>query len=314
MSITAAYTEEWERWWKALQDVELVQFLGKDNIPFHTVIFPASLLATGEQWTLLERISVTEYLNYEGGKFSKSRGVGVFGNDAQSTGIHCDVWRYYLLSVRPEQNDAEFRWNDFAARNNNELLKNLGNFCHCLLDFAACKLSGIVPVASSEGVEECAKLGAELACAVNSYVDSLEKTKLREGLRAAISVSTLGNAFLTSCESWKHLRTNRDWAYTHVARALGVVRLLAALLSPFLPTVAGLYLHYLGLQSEDGLLSSDLLAGIHAPQTLLAPGHRLGPRSRPLFREITADEVDALRARFSDPQGTDAGVPFLGGA
>jgi len=272
------------------------------------------LLATGEQWTLPERTSVTEYLNYEGGKFSKSRGVGVFGNDAQSTGIHADVWRYYLLSVRPEQSDAEFRWSDLAARNNNELLKNLGNFCHRLLDFAACKLSGVVPVASSAGLEECAKLGAELVSAVDSYIDSLEKTRLREGLRAALSVSTIGNAFLTFCEPWKSLKTNPDRAYTHVAAALGVVRLLAAILSPFLPTVAGLYLNYLGLDSENGRLSSDLLASVIAPQTLLAPGHRLGPRSRPLFREINDDEVDVLRARFSGPLGTDEKASFIGGA
>merc|ERR1712050_442936 len=130
-------------------DVELVQFLGKDNIPFHTVIFPASLLATGEKWTLLKSISVTEYLNYEDGKFSKSRGVGVFGNDAQSTGIHADVFRYYLLSVRPEQSDADFRWSDLALRNNCELLKNLGNFCHRVLDFVGKKLGGQVPSASA---------------------------------------------------------------------------------------------------------------------------------------------------------------------
>ncbi|CAI7870758.1 unnamed protein product, partial [Closterium sp. NIES-53] len=102
ISITANYTEQWERWWKNPQEVELVQFMGKDNVPFHTVIFPCTLLGTKEPWTLMRTISVTEYLNYEGGKFSKSRGVGVFGNDAQDTGIPVEVWRYYLLTNRPE--------------------------------------------------------------------------------------------------------------------------------------------------------------------------------------------------------------------
>merc|ERR1711879_700751 len=124
ISITAAYTPEWKRWWQAPEDVELVQFLGKDNIPFHTVIFPACLLATGDTWTLLKGISVTEYLTYEGGKFSKGRGVGVFGNDVQGTGIAADVFRYYLLTIRPEQSDADFRWSDLAARNNGELVNN----------------------------------------------------------------------------------------------------------------------------------------------------------------------------------------------
>lgn len=127
--------------------------MGKDNVPFHTVIFPATLLGTGEEWTMMKNISVTEYLNYEGGKFSKSRATGshsnvwqpslcleslhvllrfshfvlpgVFGNDAMDTGIPVEVWRYYLLANRPEQQDTDFMWANLAAHNNNELLKNL---------------------------------------------------------------------------------------------------------------------------------------------------------------------------------------------
>ena len=168
----------------------MVQFMGKDNVPFHTVIFPATLLGTNEEWTMMRNISVTEYLNYEGGKFSKSRGTGehgevwerggvpmrvgytcrntscwhpyssmqqkqvpfyrrqvlaavkhlrcaflppfhasgVFGNDAKDTNIPVEVWRYYLLSNRPEQQDTDFKWVDLAARNNSELMANIGNF------------------------------------------------------------------------------------------------------------------------------------------------------------------------------------------
>ncbi|CAI7790819.1 unnamed protein product [Closterium sp. NIES-54] len=181
ISITANYTEQWERWWKNPQEVELVQFMGKDNVPFHTnpqevqlvqfmgqdnvpfhtVIFPCTLLGTKEPWTLMRTISVTEYLNYEGGKFSKSRGVGVFGNDAQDTGIPVEVWRYYLLTNRPERasghgdscggvalryylltnrpevSDTVFTWADLQAKQNNELLKNLGNFINRTLAFLA---------------------------------------------------------------------------------------------------------------------------------------------------------------------------------
>ncbi|KAJ2111417.1 methionine--tRNA ligase mes1, partial [Coemansia sp. RSA 921] len=89
-SITAAYTPEWEQWWKNPANVQLFQFMGKDNVPFHTVVFPSSQIATGEDWTLLHHISACEYLNYEGGKFSKSRGVGVFGNNARDTGVAPD--------------------------------------------------------------------------------------------------------------------------------------------------------------------------------------------------------------------------------
>mmetsp|Transcript_105174 Transcript_105174/g.263416 ORF Transcript_105174/g.263416 Transcript_105174/m.263416 type:complete len:696 (-) Transcript_105174:297-2384(-) len=304
ISITAAYTSEWEQWWRAPEDVELVQFLGKDNIPFHTVIFPASLLATGDRWTLLDRISVTEYLNYEDGKFSKSRGVGVFGNNARETEIPADVWRYYLLSVRPEQSDTEFRWGDLASRNNSELLNNLGNFCHRVLTFVGSRCGGIVPevAASGAGLEECTKLGEELRQAVDSYIEHLEQAKLRDGLRAALAVSTLGNVFLTRCEPWKVLKRDPERAGTHLVAALGVVRLLAALLAPFTPSVSALYIHYLGLDAEAALLSDELLAAVDQPQSLLRPGRPLGPRALPVFTEIASAQVEALRARFAGSQ------------
>jgi len=100
VSITANYTSDWEKWWRDPDNVKLYQFLGKDNVPFHTVVFPSSQLGTGDKWTMLHHLSTTEYLNYERGKFSKSRNIGVFGNSAEKTGIPSDVWRYYLLSRR----------------------------------------------------------------------------------------------------------------------------------------------------------------------------------------------------------------------
>ncbi|KAF5843267.1 methionyl-tRNA synthetase [Dunaliella salina] len=100
VSITAGYTEEWEKWWKNPKEVELTQFMGKDNVPFHTVIFPATQLGTGDPWTMMSNISVTEYLNYEGGKFSKSRGTGVFGTDAEKTGIPIEVGHVCLRHQR----------------------------------------------------------------------------------------------------------------------------------------------------------------------------------------------------------------------
>jgi methionyl-tRNA synthetase len=122
ISITASHTDDWESWWRNPDKVELFQFIGKDNIPFHTVIFPSSLLGSGEKWTMLHHMSSTEYLNYEGGKFSKSKGVGVFGTDARDTGIPADVYRFYLFSNRPEKSDALFTWKDFQEKVNGELI------------------------------------------------------------------------------------------------------------------------------------------------------------------------------------------------
>jgi len=143
----------WCQWWKNPAQVQLYQFMGKDNIPFHTVIFPSSLIGTGDNYTLLHHVSTTEYLNYENDKFSKSRGTGVFGDDCMKTGIPSEVWRYYLLASRPESSDSVFTWAEFAARNNGELLNNVGNFINRCLKFCndryAMRLCDIIIHASS---------------------------------------------------------------------------------------------------------------------------------------------------------------------
>jgi methionyl-tRNA synthetase len=113
ISITANYTDEWEKWWKNPSQVESFQFMGKDNITFHTVIFPSTLIATRENYTKLHHISTTEFLNYEDIKFSKTNSTGVFGDDAKNSGIPAEVWRFYLLINRPETADTAFLWKDF---------------------------------------------------------------------------------------------------------------------------------------------------------------------------------------------------------
>ena len=131
--------------------MELYQFIGKDNIPFHTVIFPSSLLGasdpvgSGKQWTMLHHMSSTEYLNYESGKFSKSKGVGVFGTDVMETGIAPDVWRFYIFYNRPEKADALFTWKDFQEKVNGALIGNLGNLVNRTLSFVSRYYEGTVP-------------------------------------------------------------------------------------------------------------------------------------------------------------------------
>ena len=119
ISITACAGDEkgfdWKYWWQRPDEVELFQFIGKDNIPFHTVIFPSSLLGSGKEWTMLHHMSSTEYLNYEAGKFSKSKGVGVFGTDAVESGIPADVWRFYIFYNRPERGDYDLHLGRFPG-------------------------------------------------------------------------------------------------------------------------------------------------------------------------------------------------------
>eukprot|EP00850_Spirogloea_muscicola_P020362 SM000213S06827 [mRNA] locus=s213:191328:197704:- [translate_table: standard] len=334
LSITANYTDEWERWWRSPSDVELVQFMGKDNIPFHTVIFPCTLLGTEEPWTLLKTISVTEYLNYEGGKqFSKSRGTGIFGNDAKATGIPVEIWRYYLLTNRPEVSDTAFDWNDLQAKVNNELLANLGNFVNRCLSFLAktpgkarrkqvsilesgCVYarmtsaeekgcySGVVPEASNAGQDELtAKLGKDVGKAVTEYVECMEKVKLKAGLKVVMSISSLGNAYLQSKKPWDLLKEEGGKSKCDIVMrtAVGLVQLLATLCEPFMPSVSYKILLQLVLPMSSLSLSDFDVERASRPWEIVPLGHVIG-KSSVLFTALSKDEVEALRDRFKGGQ------------
>lgn len=169
--------------------------MGKDNIPFHTIIFPSCLLGTKEKWTLLYHISTTEYLNYEGGKFSKSRGIGIFGNDAKESGIPSEVWRYYLLINRPENSDSSFSWDDFADKNNGELLANLGNFVNRAITFVNKFFEGKLP--SYNFQKEDNELINLINKEIQNYIQNLENVHLKDGLKIAMGISKLGNKYFT---------------------------------------------------------------------------------------------------------------------
>ena len=177
--------------------------MGKDNITFHTVIFPSSLIATGKPWTKLHAISTTEFLNYEVDektgkpkKFSKSRNTGVFGDDAMGTGVPSEVWRYYLLINRPENQDTVFLWSDFVAKNNNELLANLGNFSNRVLKFLASAFKKVIPSYEGERNSADDQFIAELFKHFGKYVELKEQVKLKDGLRTAMEYSSECNLYI----------------------------------------------------------------------------------------------------------------------
>lgn len=182
--------------------------MAKDNVPFHSVMFPSALIGLGQGHTMVSHLMATEYLNYEDGKFSKSRGIGVFGNDAQDTGIPADVWRFYLASARPEGQDSNFSWSDLVTRNNSELLNNLGNFINRALVFAEKNFAGIVP-AINLGSEEL-QLLALVNREVQSYAQSMEISKFRDGIKHLLAVSRHGNQYLQSQQPWVLLKGTED--------------------------------------------------------------------------------------------------------
>ncbi|KAI3957904.1 hypothetical protein MKW92_027061 [Papaver armeniacum] len=309
VSITSCYTSEWEKWWKNPENVELYQFMGKDNVPFHTVMFPSTLLGTEENWTLMKTISVTEYLNYEAGKFSKSKGIGVFGNDAKDTKIPSEVWRYYLLTNRPEVSDTLFTWKDLQAKLNSELLANLGNFINRVLSFIA-KPSGlgygsIIPDAANAESHSLTKALAEkVGKLVEQYVEAMEKVKLKQGLKTAMSLSSEGNCYLQDCQFWKLYKEDPASCAIVMRTSVGLVYLLASLLEPFIPSFSVEVVKQLNLPSELPLSLSDENGDINRarrPWEIIPSGHKIGV-PEPLFKELKDEEVEFFREKFAGSQ------------
>nr|GEV09805.1 probable methionine--tRNA ligase [Tanacetum cinerariifolium] len=316
VSITKCYTEEWEKWWKNPENVELYQFMGKDNVPFHTVMFPSTLIGTGESWTMMKTISVTEYLNYEAGKFSKSKGVGVFGNDAKDTGIPVEVWRYYLLTNRPEVSDTLFTWADLQAKLNSELLNNLGNFINRVLSFiakpdlGAGKGSGynsIIPDAPGAESHPLTKALAEkIGNYVDQYVEAMEKVKLKQGLKIAMSISGEGNAYLQESQFWKLYKEDLPSCSIVMRTSVGVVYLLACLLEPFMPSFSSEVLKQLNMPLQLSLSDEkgDVVKA-KSPWEIIPDGHKIGTPV-PLFKELRDEEVEFFRNKFAGSQADRA--------
>ncbi|XP_022874192.1 probable methionine--tRNA ligase [Olea europaea var. sylvestris] len=309
VSITSCYTPEWEKWWKNPEDVELYQFMGKDNVPFHTVMFPSMLIGTAENWTLMKTISVTEYLNYEAGKFSKSKGVGVFGNDAKDTGIPVEVWRYYLLTNRPEVSDTLFTWTDLQAKLNSELLSNLGNFINRVLSFIAkdpgSGYGSIIPDAQGAESHSLTKvLGEKVGSYVEQYIEAMEKVKLKQGLKIAMSISGEGNAYLQESQFWKLYKEDLPSCSVVMKTSVGLVYLLACLLEPFMPSFSLEVLKQLDLPPETQISLSDEKGDIERakkPWEIIPAGHKIGTPA-PLFRVLEDKEVEFFREKFAGSQ------------
>lgn len=275
-------------WWKSPAEVDLFQFIGKDNIPFHTVIFPSSLLGSGDKWTMLHHMSSSEYLNYEDGKFSKSRGVGVFGTDVMETGIPADVWRFYIFYNRPEKSDAMFTWKDFQEKVNGELIGNFGNLVNRTLLFVNRYFEGIIP----DG-----KINPDFWEHVNkqekTIAEKLDRAELRDAFRDIFELSSFANKYFQDSEPWR-LRNDDPEKAASVIRDLSyIVRDLAVLIEPYMPQTAAKIASFFGLKIGENLSWKE----IGKPQ-----GCGGQVTSEVLFAKLEDDQVETLREKYSGSQ------------
>ena len=269
----------------------LFQFIGKDNIPFHTVVFPSTLLGSGEDWTTLYHMSSTEYLNYENTKFSKSKGTGIFGTQVRETEIPADVWRFFIYYTRPEKSDAMFIWSDFQEKVNGELIGNLGNLVNRTLTFVNRFFDGKVVDA-----EKDPEIWSKVEKLEQKVTDHLERAELRDAIRTVFRISGIGNKAFQDGEPWKTRTEAPEKAQALLANLVTLIHDLSILISPFLPGTAERIAGQLGVS---GLKWDDLGGG------------KITSIGKPeiLFSRLEDDRIDELRIKHAGERQEDSELP-----
>jgi methionyl-tRNA synthetase len=281
ISATRELTPDWEKYWKD-RETKLVHFIGKDNIVFHCIIFPAMLKAEGS-FILPDSVPANEFLNLEGDKISTSRNWAVWLHEyLKDFPGKQDVLRYVLCATMPETKDNDFTWKDFQARNNNELVAVLGNFVNRALVLTNKYFDGRVPAA--DGFTENDKVTlADIPRLKEAVEYNLEHFRFRDALKAAMDLARLGNKYLADNEPWKLIKTDPLRTGTILNISLQITANLAVITEPFLPVSA---------RKIAGFLNMGDIAWLDAGRAdLLKAGHLLGEPSL-LFEKIEDDSVE----------------------
>ncbi len=291
--VDAGKGEDWERWWrtdKGAEDVTYTQFMGKDNVPFHTLSFPSTILGSGEPWKLVDYIKSFNYLNYDGGQFSTSQGRGVFMDQALEI-LPADYWRWWLLSHAPESSDSEFTWENFQQSVNKDLADVLGNFVSRITKFCRSKFGEAVPEGGSYGEAEQALIAdmQEKLQAFQAHMDAIEVRKAAAALRA---LWVAGNEYLQSAAPWSTFKEDPEQAAAQVRMGLNLIRLYAVLSAPFIPDATARMLE--AMQCDDTAWPGDMSEAL----SVLEPGHAFTVPDV-LFAKISDEQREDWQSRFA---------------
>ena len=283
ISITANKLDTWADWWKN-KDVKLINFMAKDNVPFHSIIFPACLIGTRDNYNLVNTIAAVDYLNYEDKKFSKSNNIGVFGDDAKKSGLCTDIWRFYLVRVRPETNDSFFTWSDFEAKINSELVNNFSNLVNRILVLTY-KYFKVIPEIKDMKLYE--ELNSEYNHFLDSYKSNMNKIRLREGLINFIKFSSECNMFINIYEPWSLIKSDREKTGQVLGVLCNFLIKLSVLGLPFIPDSCNKIQNILNIKCDEYEFNINQFVG----STLNKP--------EILFKRVSQDKLDELKSKFN---------------
>ncbi|MDF1619197.1 methionine--tRNA ligase [Pseudothioclava nitratireducens] len=288
---------DWARWWRTdagAEDVTYTQFMGKDNVPFHTLSFPATILGSNEPWKLVDYIKSFNYLNYDGGQFSTSRGRGVFMDQALEI-LPSDYWRWWLLSHAPESADSEFTWENFQASVNKDLADVLGNFVSRITKFTRSKFGEALPEGGAWGAQEEALI-AELTTRIAEYERHMDDKEVRKAANELRAIWVAGNEYLQAAAPWSAFKTDPAQAAAQARLALNLIRVYAVLSAPFIPDASETMLA--AMKTDDTSWPGDVRAAL----SFLPAGHAFDVPDN-LFRKIADEEREDWQQRFAGTRG-----------
>jgi methionyl-tRNA synthetase len=284
---------EWQRWWRrdmGAEDVKYVQFMGKDNVPFHTLSFPATIMGSGEPWKLVDYIKSFNYLNYDGGQFSTSKGRGVFMDQALEL-LPADYWRWWLLSRAPESSDSEFTWEAFQTDTNKDLADVLGNFVSRITKFCRSKFGEAVPEGGQQGAAEQTLL-SELTTRIRAYESHMEAMEVRKSASELRAIWVAGNEYLQAQAPWSTFKTDPETAAMQTRLGLNLIRLYAVLSAPFIPEASAKMLS--AMNTLDMIWPDDVEAALQA----LPAGHEFSV-PEVSFAKISDEDREAWAEKFA---------------
>ncbi len=273
--------EKWREFWLNNQ-AKTLYFVGKDNIPFHTIILPALLLASGQGYNLPWNVSATEFLQFKGEKASKSQRIGIWIDEALEM-FPVDYWRFFLIATRPESKDTNFTWSAFIEKINADLNDTFGNFIHRTLSFISSKFDGTIPAPTKMDKDDEVLLQT-VREKVEQAAQEIEGSWLQSAANTLIGISRIGNQYLNTKEPWNLMKIDKEKAGTIFYVTAQVVKAIAVVSSPFIPDTAEQLWQTLNLQGTAAKTNwREALEPLEA-------GHKIN-KPKPLFHKIEADET-----------------------
>lgn len=285
-------SRNWKDWWLDAKDVRYVEFMGKDNVPYHSITFPATLLGTGEEWTKVDFLKGFSYLTFEGGKFSKSANRGIFAEDAIQE-FPADYWRYWLMANAPESSDSSFTFESFVGTVNKDLNGVLGNFAQRVMKMTSSKIGDFVPT-GGEFTEADKELISTLKTRCQNYFKYMNELEFRKAVNELRAIWVEGNNYISSTEPWTVIKEDKIRAETILRLCLNLVRIYAILSAPLLPETAKKILAKFGLKPEDvSLQNFDIEKEINVLKS-----EQPFTVGEALFERITPEKTQELQQKY----------------